>query len=391
MIAGLAIGVLLLEGVLRLAGFTPNYIAADPTIGYRFFPHARYRWIAEGRSSGRINGDGWRDVEHAMPKPAGTTRILMLGDSFTAAFQVPLDSTFHRRLERGLNARAPAGRRYEVIAMGEDGNGTTTEYLTYRAWGARYDPDVVAVLFILNDAADNWQPVALDQARPFFVADGDSLRLDRSFADTPGYRKYERWRWIKAHSVLWGLAHRALGVWQNRAHAPATGTAAATAAHEPALPTTPAADGYYRDWNFDARIPADSIPAFRLTAQILGRFAGDVRRDGRRFVVFAAGFAFQEDRRLLAESRRDPNFDPEKTTRWLASVGARYGFEVVPLSPAFRAASIALDRPLWFGAYGRYGHWNATGHAVAARAMEDYFAHAADSTRSAAGVPGRTP
>ena len=68
------------------------------------------------------------------------------------------------------------------------------------------------------------------------------------------------------------------------------------------------------------------------------------------------------------------HIDPEKTVRWLRSVGARHGFEVVPLSPAFRAASDSLDRPLWFGAYGHYGHWNATGHAVAARAMADYFA-----------------
>jgi hypothetical protein len=371
--------VLLLEAALRLAGFTPNYIAADPVVGYRFIPRAPYKWIAEGGSSGRINGDGWRDVDHPLAKPPGTTRILMLGDSFTAAFQVPLDSTFHRRLERELNAGgagAGTSRRWDVVAMGQDGNGTTAEYLTYRDRGARYDPDVVAVLFILNDAADNWKPVALDQARPFFIDDGDSLRLDRSFADTPGYRKYERWPWIKAHSALWALAHRAVGVWSNRLH-PSPGPEAAPAAvHEPALATTPGRDGYYRDWNFDARLPADSIPAFRLTEKILGRFADQVHRDGRRFVLFAAGFAFQEDHRLLADCRRDPNFDPEKTTRWLRSIGERYGFDVVPLSPAFRAASDSLDRPLWFGTYGHYGHWNATGHAVAAKAMADYFEHA---------------
>src|SRR5262249_13431477 len=66
-------------------------------------------------------------------------------------------------------------------------------------------------------------------------------------------------------------------------------------------------------------------------------------------------------------------FDPEKPLRWLASVGARHGFEVVPLTPAFRAASVRLDRPLWFGTLGHYGHWNSGGHAVAAQALEEYF------------------
>ena len=40
-----------------------------------------------------------------------------------------------------------------------------------------------------------------------------------------------------------------------------------------------AADGYYRDWNFDARLPTDSIPASSLTEKILGRFADEARRD----------------------------------------------------------------------------------------------------------------
>src|SRR5436853_586480 len=82
--------------------------------------------------------------------------------------------------------------------------------------GARYDPDVVAVVFILNDAADNWKPTALDQARPFAIEEGDSLRFDFSFATTPGYRKYEQWGWLKAHSALWPLGHRALGVLRER-------------------------------------------------------------------------------------------------------------------------------------------------------------------------------
>lgn len=366
---------LALEFGLRIAGFGPHFMAADRLLGWRYVPNAPYRWIAEGGSSGRINPAGWRDVPREEPRGEGVTRILLLGDSFVAALQVPLDSTCFRRLERGLNARAAIGRRFEVVAMAQDGNGTAAEYLTWRRYGRPYDPDVVAVVFVLNDPADNWKPAALDQTRPFFVEDGDSLRLDLSFADSPGFRKYERFRWFKSNTALWPLTQRAVGVLRARAaHERDARAGGADTGAVAALPTAPRADGYYRDWNFDARLPADSIPAFRLTEKILARFSAEVRREGSRFVVFLAGFAFMEDPRLLAECLEDPNFDPEKTIRWLIAVGERHGFEVVPLTPAFREAGVTTRRPLWFGPYGRYGHWTAAGHEVAARAMETYLA-----------------
>jgi hypothetical protein len=382
--AGLIGGALLLEIALRIVGLTAAETQPDPVIGYRFVPGARYRHTQEGFSTGRFNSHGWRDVEHAEARPANTTRILVLGDSYVSAFQVPLDSTFYRRLERGLAGRAAAGtqagaarRRIEVIALGQDGNSTAVEYLTYRHWGARYDPDVVAVLFILNDQADNWRPTALDKARPFFVEDGDSLRLDNSFAAAANARRADPLRWLKSRSVLVTTVRRALA-------------ALRPPVRPPVDPGAPVEDGYYRAWNFDARLPTDSIPAFRVTEKILARFARDVARDGRRFVLVVAGFANQEDRALLAEDSRNPDFDPEKPLRWLASVGERNGFEVLALTPAFRAASLRLGRPLWFGTHGHYGHWNSDGHAIAARALEDYFERTLPGMDSAAVRPAET-
>lgn len=372
--AGALVGILLLEIGLRLAGFGSGEHLPDPAIGYRYAPHAHYRRIGEGGSVGRYNGAGWRDVEHAEAKRPGTTRILVLGDSFVAAFQVALDSTFHRRLETSLNARARPGHRFEVVALGQDGNGTATEYLTYKNWGVRYDPDVVALLFIQNDQADNWKPIAFDQARPFFVESADSLRLDTSFTETPPFRRAMSLLWFKRRCVVLAQVRRGWSIVRERRQprAPPNGTAE---------------DGYYRQWNFDSRLPPDSIPAFRLTRKILERFAREVAADHRRLVVFVAGFAQQEDRQMLAASRRDPHFDQDKTAHWLASIGAREHFDVVPLSPAFRAASARSGAPLWFGVPGLYGHWNCPGHAVAAEVMEKYFARTLpglDSTGSSA-------
>jgi hypothetical protein len=358
---GILGGVLTLEVALRLAGFGPIEAMPDETIGFRYVPHEPYRRIGEGGSSGRFNGAGWRDVEHAEAKPPGTTRILILGDSYVAAFQVPLATTFFRRLERALNARATPGRRFEVIAFGEDACGTAPEYLAYETWGVRYDPDVVAVLFIPNDQADNWRPSAPNKGRPFFVESADSLKLDTSFNRSLEFTKWKRMSWIRTHSAAWAQVHRALSVLR--------------APFELRLRRAEGAEeGYYEAWNYDPRVSNDSLVAARVTAKALVKFARAVARDGRRFVVFVAGFPMQEDRELLPAKLRDPFFDPEKTPRWLGGIGEREGFDVVPLSPAFREASARLGRPLWFRNPGGYGHWNAAGHAVAARAMQDYLA-----------------
>ena len=364
-LAVLAVGAVaslaLIEIALRLLGFHPWFGAPDPVIGERLRPNARYRWTVEGFSDGRINAAGWRDHDYPEAKPPGTTRILFLGDSFVAGFEVPLDSTFHKRLERRLNADAETARHYEVIALGQPGLGTTQEDRVYETWGRRYDPDVVAVLFILNDWSDNWRWGGIPDLRPYFVPDADSLRLDTSFLTSDDYRRIRRSAPIKQRSSLITLLAKIRQDLRARAKP------------DSAQAGYLSGQGWYGSWNFDRSPRADSIPAFELTARILGRFAREVRQDGRRFVVFAAGAAEIEARELIAARAGDPNFDPDKTRRFLEAVGAREGFEVVPLTPAFRASSARDGRRLWWGEGRRYGHWNPAGHALAAEVMARYF------------------
>jgi hypothetical protein len=326
-----------------------------------------------------MNAAGWRDRDYSEAKPPGTTRILVCGDSFVEALQVPLDSTFHKRLERWLNDHAAPGRRFEVIAMGMGGAGTTQEYLMYRVFGVRYDPDIVAVLFFPNDPADNLDLNPRDRRRPFFLDEGDSLRLDTSFVETPLFRRRRRSEWLKQHSSLLALAAKVRGDFQAR-HRPTPEQAGIL------LP-----GGWFATWNLHVPPEADSIPAFRLTEKIFARFAGEVGRDGRQFVLFAAGISEQEDKDEMALQWGDPTFDPDKTQRWLTSVGARHGFAVVPLTPAFRSTSAAGSPSLWTGTTMRHGHWSAAGHAVAAEVMEDYFASRLPGLRPPAAVDTKSP
>ena len=56
------------------------------------------------------------DIDHG-PKAPGATRVVLLGDSYVAAWSVPIRATVGRRLEHHFHAAGAAD--YEVIAIGQ--------------------------------------------------------------------------------------------------------------------------------------------------------------------------------------------------------------------------------------------------------------------------------
>ena len=136
------------------------------TAGAKLFrPHPLYGWThepgAEGWTNGcigrafewrafsRINAEGLRDEEHAWTRTLEVTRILLLGDSFAEAMQVPLAKTFAKRLQAKLN---DDGRRVEVVNAGFSAFDTDNELLFFESDGRRYQPDVVLLAFTeVND------------------------------------------------------------------------------------------------------------------------------------------------------------------------------------------------------------------------------------------------
>jgi hypothetical protein len=75
-----------------------------PVIGWSQVPNKRYDFKMDGKNIHvAFNSRGFHDVEHSQPKPPGTRRIVLVGDSFSEALQVNLDETYFRRLEKKLN------------------------------------------------------------------------------------------------------------------------------------------------------------------------------------------------------------------------------------------------------------------------------------------------
>lgn len=101
-----------------------------------------------------INQSGFRGHDYALEKPEGAYRIIVLGDSTTVGIGVPRsDDIFTQRLETLLNTDNSDARHFEVMNMGVGGYHTMQEAETLRLKGMAYNPDMVLVVFCVNDFA----------------------------------------------------------------------------------------------------------------------------------------------------------------------------------------------------------------------------------------------
>jgi lysophospholipase L1-like esterase len=163
-IFGIIVGLLIIEIGLRfipetrwkaLIGKSPTrYLLykTDDDIGWVHLPnaHINFRGNGEYDVDVRINSLGLRDREHTYEKPPDTFRILVLGDSFAEAIQVPVERAFPAQLERCLTERV--NQEFEVINTGTSSYGPGDELLFFTHEGVKYDPDLVLVaVFVGND------------------------------------------------------------------------------------------------------------------------------------------------------------------------------------------------------------------------------------------------
>jgi lysophospholipase L1-like esterase len=159
-LAGMVVAV---EGAVRV--FWPQNVRAeydgglsiaipDDRLGHRLRPDARATIGGpEFTISYRVNGKGLRDeVEHALPKPEGTTRILVLGDSFAYGWGSVYDESWPVLFERRLLAD---GHPVEVVKAGVPGYDTRSEALYLEQIFSDYDPDIILLTFLPNDLFTN--------------------------------------------------------------------------------------------------------------------------------------------------------------------------------------------------------------------------------------------
>jgi hypothetical protein len=158
----------------------------DPLLGWRARPNLRNRRVF-GDEILNTNSLGLRGAtEYAIGDPGGRNesgepnerlRVLVLGDSFTFGDEVSDDETFCHYLSRLLP-------EVEIMNFGMHGYGHDQMLLLYRELARQYRPDVVVVAFVYADIYRNLLSFR-DYAKPRFVLDSGSLRLEGSPVPSP--------------------------------------------------------------------------------------------------------------------------------------------------------------------------------------------------------------
>ncbi|UCF06483.1 MAG: hypothetical protein JSV33_05505 [bacterium] len=155
--------IVLLEIVLRL--FIPQTVRytsingltlgkPDSLIGHVNMPTAHV--TVEGPEYAveyRVSEEGLRDEsQHAIPKPTGLARILLLGDSFTFGDGGNYSDIWPVVFEGMLRRE---GYDIDVVKAGVNGYDTSAEVLYLERLLPEYDPDFVVLAFLPNDLFTN--------------------------------------------------------------------------------------------------------------------------------------------------------------------------------------------------------------------------------------------
>lgn len=369
---GLAVALVVAEIALRVIGYSsPSFLRPHPVYGWLYKPHLSGWYRLEGKAWLEINERGFRDVAHSFEKPAGTYRIAVLGDSYTAAQEVDFEARFSQVLERLLNDRNDTAKKVEVINLGCSGFGTAEELLVWRNEARLYEPDLVLLAFLTgNDITDNAPRLELHpRPRPFFELKDGALEPDESFRESDQYiartsRKWQAIYWLLDHSRLAQLLNIARLRFRSASAAPAE---AAIPGDDPGLNV-----GVYSP-------PQDTAweEAWEITEALVARLDAEVRSAGAEFVVVTlsnSGQVTPDEQRRQAFIERlsvEDLFYPE---RRVAAFCAARDIPCLNLAPTLLARAQQSGEPLHgFGPALDYGHWNERGHEAAGELIADWI------------------
>jgi|GEM_PF-3127925 len=163
-------------GAFILPGRSHNNLFAvhDEQLGWKLRPGlAVERDNEQFTSVERIGDDGFRGDLPAAERPAGTRRIVCLGDSHTEAYTVNNDETWSALLAGQLAATGPV----ETVNLGVGGFSTDQELLAYLHYGRPLHPDLVLLQFCSNDLPFVLRHRYWRGEKPLFVRHGSRLLL----------------------------------------------------------------------------------------------------------------------------------------------------------------------------------------------------------------------
>jgi hypothetical protein len=358
-LASIAVGLLVFEAGLRLAGivYPCHFYVLDKYTGSAQRAGAQGWHRMEHKTFIRINSDGLRDREHSKEKPANTIRIAVLGDSYAQALQVPMEKAFWSVMEREMS-HCPylRGRSVEVINFGVSGYSTAQELLTlrHRAW--EYSPDIVMLTVTTgNDISGNCRSLRRTPNMPYFVRRDGKLVLDQSF------RQWQRPRriyyWMINRFRVFQLIHQVRSV-----------------VKEMRLAEKARVKKKVGEIGIDTEVYSEPTSpvwksAWQTTEDLIVMMRDEVAAKGAAFCVVTLSNPIQvhpdpEVRRQAMDQLGVSNlFYPDLR---LQALGEREGIHVLVLAPAMKDYAEESGTFLHgFGEKAGGGHWNEKGHQLA--------------------------
>jgi hypothetical protein len=366
---------LFLEAGLRIAGaeFEPQLYEASRERGWTLRAAASGVLSAETRQTVRINRHGFRDRERNFEKPAGTFRVAVLGNSWTEALQVPLEKTYPAVLEEELQKLACCGdKRVEVLNFGVAGYSTGQELLTLQQEVWKYKPDLILLAFYpARDIANNIRELnnaANPEQSPYYVYRDGELIEDTAFRELPPLQPpqiaLQELRYTVNDHVRLLRAVNAI----QRSVKLRLATAAATERAE---------KFGVENLEYSIYAPPESTAmrdAWRVTEGLLVLMRDEVKAHGAQFriVVLATRPQVLPDPAKRAALQQKLGVkDFSYADRQLQEFGEKEAIPVTLLAPVLSAYAEA--HRTYLNGFSDHnwgtGHWNATGHWLAAEAI----------------------
>jgi hypothetical protein len=313
----------------------------------------------------KINAHGLRGPDRDYAKPAGVRRVLLLGDSFAEGYTVAEEASLRSALERSLNEGGCGPQ--EAINAGIAAYSTDQEYLFFTREAGKYGADVVVLVFFYNDLYYNTAAATvLGEAKPYFDLDGERLVLRNSPLPppegdplrVPEARPYRLKPW-RGSIALRLLSNRTVD-----GNPSLHRFLARFGLVEPRRDEDPPVEM----WPFGPPRP-EVADMWARTRALLRALADEVRGRGGRLVVLYAPSRFEVNDRAWALTRDryhvGGRWRRERVFDALADVCRELSLPLVDPRAELREAENAGHG----GYHPRDGHWNETGHAVAARVL----------------------
>ena len=165
-------------------GYENLDVIPDRQIGWRLVPNSLFTYTGthwyerEFKTQIKTNSLGFRDKERTIEKQKDLTRLVVIGDSFVVAREVPFDKTPSQLLERYLNEGNPGNisknPTYEVLNFGITGFSIPQNLLTNRIYVKDFAPKYV-FLFIFEDTF--WRALSISHAITHTMKQNKQLRI----------------------------------------------------------------------------------------------------------------------------------------------------------------------------------------------------------------------